>query len=106
MQLERIRLIFVKELVEALRDYRTAIPMVFMSLALGPLLTVSWPSLATSQAQKIIEDTYRVALVGTSPQLRDLIMSQRELKLIDIENDPPQQQVDLGRIDAAIVLPP
>lgn len=106
MQLERIRLIFVKELVEALRDYRTAIPMVFMSLALGPLLTVSWPSLATSQAQKIIQDTYRVALVGTSPQLRDLIMSQRELKLIDIENDPPQQQVDRGRIDAAIVLPP
>jgi len=96
----------VKELVEAIRDYRTVIPMVFLSIVLGPLLTLSWPNLAATQAEKIVRDTYCVALIGDSPLMDKLLRRQPELKIVDIGTDVPQKDVDKGVIDAAIVLPP
>jgi len=105
LRVDRIRLVFFKELLEALRDYRTVIPMVFLSLALGPLLTIVWPGIAVSQAKGIVQDTYKVAIVGQDKDLRQLVLKEREFKLIDLGSTPPQQAVDKGVVDACLVLP-
>jgi sodium transport system permease protein len=98
-------LVFCKEFVEALRDYRTVVPMVFVSLALGPLLTLALPKFAVAQAKAMITDTYKIAVVGNSKLIAEQLVKSHDLKMTDIGALPPQTAVDEGIVDAAIVAP-
>jgi sodium transport system permease protein len=106
LRIEPIRLVFFKEFLEALRDYRTVVPMVVMSLAMGPIITLAMPKIAWSQARAIIHDQYKVALVGKSKLIASQIVRNHLMKLTDIGPLPAQAAVDMGFIDAAIVTPP
>ncbi|MBU6452997.1 MAG: CPBP family intramembrane metalloprotease [Cyanobacteria bacterium REEB67] len=106
MQLERIRLVYVKELVEALRDHRTLVPMVFMSIILGPLLLLAVPRLAVSEAKHIATDTYKIAVVGESPLVATEFARWHEFQRTDIGTQAPQDAVDKGIVDAALVVAP
>jgi sodium transport system permease protein len=106
LQITTIRLVFFKEFLEALRDYRTVVPMVFMSLAMGPLVTLAMPKIALSQAKAIITDHYKVAIVGNSHLISSEIIKNHLLTLTEIGAMPAQAAVDKGTVDAAIVTPP
>jgi len=105
LRLEPVKLVFFKEFVEAVRDYRTVIPMVFMSLALGPLLVLILPKIALIQGKAIIMDTYRVAQVGDSQLVAAEVKNAPDFKFVDIGSMSPQLAVDKGLVDAAIVIP-
>ncbi len=105
MRLATIRLVFLKEFLEALRDYRTMVPMVFMSLAMGPLLTLAGPKLGLSQVKAIVRDKYTIAMVGQSKLIADAMARNPLIKLTDIGTMPAQLAVDKGLIDAALVAP-
>ncbi len=81
------------------------VPMVFMSLAMGPLLTLAFPKIGLAQVKAIVKEKYTIALVGDSKLLADAIAKNPLVKLNEIGTVSAQVAVDKGTIDAALVAP-
>src|SRR5262249_3301627 len=107
MRLEIVKIVFLKELRETLRDRRSMVIMFGIPILLYPLLMLGAAGLGASKVQRLTQKVARVAVVnGTAaPHLLSLIQAQNSgLRIIPTTD--PKAALTVDRIDAFIVVPP
>ncbi|HYO08859.1 MAG TPA: ABC transporter permease subunit/CPBP intramembrane protease [Tepidisphaeraceae bacterium] len=107
MRLRIIKIVFLKELREMLRDRRSLTIMFGIPLVLYPLLTVVIASVGMSKKKEFAEKPARVAVVNerAAPQLMErLVRPDSGLRVI--ATDRPAEDLAAGKIDAVLVVPP
>ncbi|MEO6435132.1 MAG: ABC transporter permease, partial [Tepidisphaeraceae bacterium] len=107
MRFRIIKIVFLKELREMLRDRRSLAIMFGIPLVLYPLLTVMIGTIGISKKKELTEKPARVAVINASsaPHLTTLL----EAKDSGVEitsTDKPSEDLIAGKLDAVIVIPP
>ncbi len=100
--------VWLKELLEHLRDVRTVLINVIAPLLILPLLFVGIAYLAASQAEREAERAQPIAVLGAddAPQLVALLEAQAlRLVPLDPEADDPEAALREGRLEALVVVP-
>lgn len=99
--MNRILLIFQKELVNALRDRRVIFSVILVPLLVIPLVTIVPLALAGRKEREIRERPSRIALTGLPfPELEQHL--QQPGRFIIVPDDSLIRAVRLGRLDAVI----
>jgi sodium transport system permease protein len=99
-----VRLTFVKELREALRDRRTLAVMILLPLVVYPLLSVLAAQVATGREKKREERPSTVALVALTGAVRVALAERIEKNpnLFVLLSSGTAADVESGRIDAVV----
>jgi sodium transport system permease protein len=106
MRFHNIKLVFLKELRETLRDRRSLGMMFGIPLILYPALTVATGGLTASTHRRMAQQTARIAIVNpeAAPRLVDRVRSAKEgLRLI--EPADPERALAANEADAMLILP-
>jgi sodium transport system permease protein len=102
-----IATIFLKELLDTVRDRRTLFVMVIFPLLLFPLLLTAITAVQTSQIRKAEDQTLRLGLIlnGNAPDLRTLLAGREGFTLIEgIHPDSVRPLLERDSLDAAIIV--
>jgi sodium transport system permease protein len=67
-------IVFCKEVLEAIRDYRSLIPSVFLALAIGPVVTIFAPLTLEGEVKKVFFEHYNVGLSKAGEESLRLIL--------------------------------
>jgi sodium transport system permease protein len=102
-----IKIVFLKELREMLRDRRSLAIMFGIPLVLYPLLTVLIGSIGVSKKKELTERPAKVAVVNldAAPHLADLILAPESGIELTPSSDP-DRDLQAGKIDAVLTIPP
>jgi sodium transport system permease protein len=105
MNLNLIKIIFLKELLETLRDKRTIIMMILTPI-IFPIMVAALPALTISQLESTFEDTSDVSIIGreNGMELYYFIMESNDFNLVEINNDINNSIID-GDIGAVLIIP-
>jgi len=102
-----LRTIFLKELLDTIRDRRTLFVMVIFPLLLFPLLMTAITAVQTSQIKKAEDKVLRVGLVlnGNAAGLRTLLTSREGFAVVEgIHPDSAHAFLERDSLDAAIIV--
>src|SRR4051812_48771143 len=101
-----IKIVFLKELREMLRDRRSLAIMFGIPLVLYPLLTVIVGSIGVSTKNKLKDTPGRVAVVNpqAAPHLMDLL-GEKASGLNVIRSTKPEDDLRSGGLDAVLTVP-
>src|SRR5437773_5425450 len=107
MRFRIIRIVFLKELREMLRDRRSLTIMFGIPLVLYPILLLLIGSIGISKKKQFTETPARVAVVNgeAAPRLVDLLEekdSGAEVK----PSEHPEADLAAGNLDAVVIVPP
>jgi len=107
MSLDRIGVIYRKELRDTLRDRRTIISTIVLPILMFPLLTLGFSFVATRSMQKVQRETSTVMLLGEehAPRLADLIRHAGGIQVIAPAADY-SARISAKRLRAAVEFPP
>ena len=101
--LQTINVVAVKELIDHLRDRRTALMIFLLSIAMGPLILVGISYFISSAEQKAEKKEFFVDGIANSPQLANFMARQ------DVTNKTPKEDfrvlIKQGKHDAVLVIP-
>jgi sodium transport system permease protein len=106
MPLRNIRIVYRKELTEALRDRRTLISTLLVPLLLFPLLSVGFGALAVTLVKKAEEETPKVMLLGgaDSPAVLEALGTSKKIEVVPATPDWKEKIIN-KEIRAAIAIP-
>jgi len=106
MPLRNIRIVYRKELTEALRDRRTLISTLLVPLLLFPLLSVGFGALAVTLVKKAEEETPKVMLLGgaDSPAVLEALRTSKKIEVVPATPDWKEKIIN-KEIRAAIAIP-
>ena len=106
MQFAVVKIVFLKELREMLRDRRSLIVMFGVPLLLYPLLTIGISGLMHSQERRLTDRVYKVAVQNGAwaPHLLDL-MSAPASGVTPLSRAAPEDQLRINEIDAVLRVP-
>ncbi len=90
--LDRIRTIYIKELIDILRDRRTLIAMIVVPIVLYPLLMVGSLQAVTIQAKSLDEEKYVIGVVGHEQKNLLEYMLQWDAKLVSQEHQANENE--------------
>ena len=102
-----LRTIFLKELLDTVRDRRTLFVMVIFPLLLFPVLMTLITAVQTSQIKKAEDKVLRVGLIlnGNAAGLRTLLSSREGFAVIEgIHPDSARVLLERDSLDAAIIV--
>ena len=102
-----LRTIFLKELLDTVRDRRTLFVMVIFPLLLFPVLLTAITAVQTSQIKKAEDKILRVGLVlnGNAASLRTLLASREGFAVVEgIHPDSARAFLERDSLDAAIIV--
>lgn len=99
-----IGLVFVKEMIEGLRDYRSLVPMILLSFLMGPALTVLLPNLVERQVQHLVHDTYKVGYVERIAPVDSYLRGHEEFILSRLRQTPTEA-LSARQVDVVIEVP-
>ncbi len=85
MRLKTVGVVYRKELLEALRDWRTLIATIFIPLIIFPLLTVGFSGLAAKSMRKVQKEGSTVMILGATnaPELAAIITKTDGIKTVE-----------------------
>lgn len=96
--------IFVKELLDTLRDKRTLIAMVGVPIFLYPALVLLLSEVAVSQSVRVAAIDSRVAIVSERPEVvGEWFAESDEIELVDVAD--PGLALAVGELDAILRVP-
>ena len=103
MSLKKVKIVYLKEMLDTLRDRRTLISMLLVPILLFPVLMFGMSSLVITFAKKAEEKPARVTILGkeNAPHL-SLKLSQNE-KFTILEEKDYENAIQEKRIEAALV---
>jgi sodium transport system permease protein len=106
MTLRRARIVFLKEMLETLRDKRTLMVMILGPVLVYPVLILVLVSMTRAQQGKLEHEASRVALVGADavPELAKRFAADKQIELLPGEVLDPRRAVRSGRVQAAVVI--
>ena len=64
-------IVFLKELLEALRDFRSLIPSMIVALAIGPIVTIITPRALEGEVKKVFFEKYTVGMTPADKEIWD-----------------------------------
>src|SRR4051812_20453510 len=107
MRLSIVKIVFLKELREMLRDRRSLTIMFGIPLVLYPILTILIGTIGVSKKKQFTETAARVAVVNgvDAPQLMNLI-GDKESESLEVPSQQPEKDLTSGKLDAVLVVPP
>lgn len=107
MRLSVVRVIYIKELLEAVRDWRTLLATIFIPLLLFPVLTLGFSGLAAKSVRKMQREGSNVMLIGelNAPELAALIRKADGIKVIDGASNYAER-INNRQLQAALEFPP
>ncbi len=106
MNLRKARIIFLKEMLETLRDKRTLFIMILGPVLIYPLMIIVMVQLQIFQKVKIEERVSIVEIIGgeNAPEVVSIIKSYKNLKVIEIESEPDEASIHEIRSDSDLRL--
>lgn len=110
IRLDIIRIVFMKELREMLRDRRSLAVMFGLPLVLYPLIAIGVSTLASSKQQEYKEKPARVAVENAADAPELVEQFRKKGTGIQLEDSPPpadaiSKKLQLGELDAVVVAP-
>ncbi len=84
MNWHRVKTVFLKEIIDALRDRRTIISSIVIPIVLFPLLTIGFGTVAAKSVKKISQEIPTVMLLGTNnaPELAARLSTNQAFTLV------------------------
>src|SRR6059058_1234458 len=106
MRLSIIKIVFLKELREMLRDRRSLTIMFGIPLVLYPILTILIGTIGVSKKKQFTETPARVAVVNSeaAPHLVDL-MNEHDSGVNLLPSDDAEKDLLAGKLDAVLIVP-
>ena len=103
--MNKIKIVYKKELLDTIRDRRTIISMIIVPILLFPLLTLGFSSFAVSMIEKSAGETHKVAVTGinNAPELYAIIDSSSKVEIVEV--DSIEQAINDKLIRAALIIP-
>ncbi len=108
MNLRKVKVVYLKEIRDVLRDRRTLISMILVPLLVFPILTLGFTSLVLSQAKKAEKQIHKVSLINpeNAPHLTKIIQKTASFEFIQISLDSVESAINNKTLRAAIQFPP
>ncbi|CAN5531545.1 ABC transporter permease [soil metagenome] len=101
----QIKLVFVKEMLEGIRDYRSLLPMIVFSIFIGPLFTIGVPIIAAGQVQHELNERFVVAFSSPPGPVSKYLKGHREFRVVELGELSKEQALAAKQVDAVISVP-
>jgi len=103
MDVKKVKIIYLKEMLDTLRDRRTLISMVLVPILLFPVLMFGMRGLVVSLIEKAEEKPARVTILGeeNAPSVAAELFQNEKLRIVDLEDY--SDAIQDKRIEAALV---
>ncbi len=99
MNIRNIKIVFLKEVLEVIRDWRTMFVMLVLPVILYPLLVVVISQLTVQQTRQLLEEKFRVVLEGEhTADLRKKLRAHSDVKLVPDPGSDPESLLEKGEI--------
>lgn len=105
MKLRTIKIIYLKELLDTIRDRRTLIAMIVVPILLFPVMMIGFGWFARTQSIKMVEEVAKLAVLGkdNAPHLYQLMEQSKYLKIVQSPN--PREALSKGEIQIILEIP-
>src|SRR5204863_8932784 len=106
MRFSIVKIVFLKELREMLRDRRSLTIMFGIPLVLYPILLLLIGTIGSSKKKQFTETPARVAVVNqeAAPQLV-MLMTAKDSGVELKPSDAPDSELSAGHLDAVVIVP-
>lgn len=103
MDLRKVKIIYLKEMLDTLRDRRTLISMILVPILLFPVLIFGMRGMVVTLIKKAEEKPARVTILGqeNAPSLTSQLSQNEKLSIVDLEDF--RTAIQDKRIEAALV---
>mgnify|MGYP000564864750 FL=1 len=101
----QIKLVFIKEMLEGIRDYRSLLPMVVFSIFIGPLFTIGVPIIAAGQVQHELNEHFVVAFASPPGPVAGYLKGHKEFLVVPLGELSKEQALSEKKVDAVISVP-
>jgi sodium transport system permease protein len=101
-----VRVVYAKEMLEALRDRRTLIVMILLPALIMPLATLGIPYLEQRQQRVLKTTTPPVAIVGQAEGLVHLAHKTKLIRPVTVQTADPVRALRDRRVLAIVQVPP
>lgn len=105
MNSSEIKVVFLKELKEVLRDYRTLLMMIVIPTIFYPFFLVFPATLAQNTLSDIGKSTMRLAVVGECPPLYDFFRNEKQFVVRQLKESDVADAIKRGAVDVALLVP-
>ncbi|MFH1230445.1 MAG: ABC transporter permease, partial [Planctomycetota bacterium] len=105
MKLRTIKIIYLKELLDTIRDRRTLIAMIVVPILLFPVTMIGFGWFAGTQSIKMVEEVAKLTVPGkdNAPRLYQLMEQSKYLKIVQCTN--PREALSKGEIQIIMEIP-
>ncbi len=103
--MSKTSIVFVKELKEVLRDYRTLIMMIIIPTLFYPAMLVFPATFAKQSIARLGQEQVKVAIVGDCQPLFEKLQSAEHLKVSQVAEADYQAKLKANEVDVAIIVP-
>lgn len=101
----QIKLVFIKEMLEGIRDYRSLLPMIVFSIFIGPLFTIGVPIIAAGQVQHELNEHFVVAFASPPGPVAGYLKGHKEFRVVPLGELSKEQALSGKKVDAVISVP-
>ncbi len=105
IDLAQIKLVFIKEMLEGIRDYRSLLPMIVFSIFIGPLFTIGVPIIAAGQVQHELNEHFVVAFASPPGPVAGYLKGHKEFLVVPLGELSKEQALSEKKVDAVISVP-
>src|SRR2546427_6494446 len=107
MNLNRVGIIYRKELIDALRDRRTIISTIVLPILMFPVLTIGFGFLATRSMQKVEREGSTIMLLGetNAPKLAEKLRAADGMRVVP-PSDAYAALISDKKLRCALEFPP
>ena len=105
--MRNIKIIYLKEMIDMIRDRRTLFFMILFPILFIPLMIVGFPKLIGSINEQKMTEVLTVAIIGkhNSPELTSIFRnSENVIILTDVPKDSIETSIISENLDAAVVI--
>ncbi|MBT3251366.1 MAG: ABC transporter permease [Candidatus Marinimicrobia bacterium] len=105
--MRNIKIIYLKEMIDMIRDRRTLFFLILFPILFIPLMVVGFPKLIGSISEQKMTEILTVAIVGedNSPELTSFFRDSENIIIImDVPKDSIESSIISENIDAAVVI--
>lgn len=104
--MSKTSIVFLKELKEVLRDYRTLIMMIIIPTLFYPAMLVFPATFAKQSIARLGHTTVKVGIVGDCEPLARHLENAEHVKVIQLSASDYRDKLKSNEVDVAIMVPP
>jgi sodium transport system permease protein len=105
--MRNIKIIYLKELIDMIRDRRTLFFLILFPILFIPLMVIGFPKLIGSISEQKMTEILTVAIIGeyNSPELTSFFRDSENMIIItDVPKDSIESSIISENLDAAVVI--